>query len=702
MISFMLARIGVDSGLCSFSVPPLSLSLFFSENTSPFHFFFLVFIVFPWMAGWFLPICKEEFDLGSSCTQRSLIDFLNLSFLVMYCLGLLMASLRRQYSNGNQTWHWDFIIVSVCCAVAGIAYFCAGVLALSWGEYGVLNGELGLYFVRGINWLALTVSLSIRPTTSVRAVSLAWWSSFSILISVYNLEILLRDDSSLMIIDAISWPVNLLLLICALRLILQNIVHQNPSKDDLSQPLLSQESGKDTNLSKAGPFGRLTFCWLNPLLRQGYSKPLNHNDIPPLDSEDGALQAYQTFKTVWDLQRQSKSKTSTLVSLALAKCYSKEFLLTGVYALLKTVATATAPILLYAFVWYSYLEERDTYMAILLVGCLVVAKLAESLSQRHWFFGSRRFGMKMRSALMAAIFQKQLQLSSQARRRHATGEIVNYIAVDAYRLGDFPWWFHMSWCMPLQLLLSAATLFGTVGLGALPGLIPLTICAILNIPFAKMLQGYQAKFMVAQDERLRATSEVLNNMKIIKLQSWEEKFRKTIESLRDVEFNWLGETQIKKSYGTALYWMCPTIVSAVIFGGTAAMRTAPLNAGTIFTVMATLRVMAEPVRMLPEVLSMMIQVKVSLDRISVFLLEEEINEEDVKRSPAQDSDRSVKVQGGIFSWEPSAPIPTLKSISFCIRRGEKVAVCGPVGAGKSSLLSAILGEIPKLSGLVSC
>lgn len=611
-----------------------------------------------------------------------------------------MASLRRQYSNGNRTRHWDFIAVSVCCAVTGTAYFCAGVLVLCRGEYGLSNGELVFYFLRGLNWLALAVSLNIRPTNGVRTISLVWWASFSVLISAYNLEILVKDHSGLPILDMISWPVSLLLLICAFRLILQNCAHQNPSKDDLSQPLLGQESGKNAELHKAGLFSRLTFSWLNPLLRLGYSKPLNHNDIPPLDSEDGALQAYQTFKTVWDLQRQGKSKTSNLVSLALAKCYMKEIFLTGLYALLRTVAVTTTPILLYAFVWYSYREERDTYMAFLLVGCLVVIKVVESLSQRHWFFGSRRFGMKMRSAMMAAIFQKQLKLSSQARRKHAAGEIVNYLAVDAYRLGDFPWWFHMVWSMPLQLLLSVATLFGTVGLGALPGLVPLAICAVINIPFAKILQEYQAKCMIAQDERLRATSEILNNMKIVKLQSWEEKFRKMIESLRDVEFKWLTETQIKKSYGTALYWVSPTIVSAVIFGGTATLGTAPLNASTIFTVMATLRVMAEPVRMLPEVLSVMIQAKVSLDRIGVFLLEEEIKEEDVKRSPAQDSDQRVRVHGGVFSWEPNATTTTLENINFSTKRGDKVAICGPVGAGKSSLLFAILGEIPKLSGLV--
>uniref|UniRef100_A0A6V7QR02 ABC transporter C family member 8 n=1 Tax=Ananas comosus var. bracteatus TaxID=296719 RepID=A0A6V7QR02_ANACO len=327
-------------------------------------------------------------------------------------------------------------------------------------------------------------------------------------------------------------------------------------------------------------------------------------------------------------------------------------------------------------------------------------KLAESLSQRHWFFESRRVGMRMRSALMAAVFQKQLKLSSQGRRNHSTGEVVNYIAVDAYRLGDFPYWVHMAWSQPLQLILSIVILFWIVGLGALPGLVPLIICGFLNVPFAKILQGYQSKFMVAQDERLRATSEVLNNMKIIKLQSWEEKYRQMIELLREGEFKWLAETQLKKAYGTALYWMSPTFVSAVILAGTAALKSAPLNASTIFTVLATLRVMSEPVRMLPEVLLMMIQVKVSLDRIKIFLLEDEIKEEDVNRKPLQNTDLCVRVQNGNFSWDQNGPTLTLRDINLSIPRGQKIAVCGSVGAGKSSLLSALLGEIPKISGSV--
>lgn len=198
----------------------------------------------------------------------------------------------------------------------------------------------------------------------------------------------------------------------------------------------------------------------------------------------------------------------------------------------------------------------------------------------------------MRSALMVAVYQKQLKLSSLGRRRHSTGEIVNYIAVDAYRMGEFPWWFHVTWSLVLQLFLSVVILFGIVGLGALLGLVPLLVCGVLNVPFARFLQKCQYEFMIAQDERLRATSEILNSMKIIKLQSWEDKFKSFIESRRDNEFKWLAEAQFKKAYSTLLYWLSPTIISSVIFLGCALFRSAPLNASTIFTVLATLRGMA--------------------------------------------------------------------------------------------------------------
>jgi len=212
-----------------------------------------------------------------------------------------------------------------------------------------------------------------------------------------------------------------------------------------------------------------------------------------------------------------------------------------------------SPLILYAFV--NYLNSRDAKQTNLkeglsIVGFLILSRVVDSVSQRHWFFDSRRSGLKIRLALMVAVYKKQLKLSSSARRRHSTCEIVNYIVVDTYCMGEFPWCFHISWTSAVQLVLSVGVLFGVVGVGALPGLVPLFICGLINVPFAKILQHYMAQFMISQDERLRSTSEILNSMKIIKLQSWEDKFKNLVENLRAKEFIWLSKTQIIKAYGT--------------------------------------------------------------------------------------------------------------------------------------------------------
>ncbi|XP_027391669.1 multidrug resistance-associated protein 4-like [Bos indicus x Bos taurus] len=52
-------------------------------------------------------------------------------------------------------------------------------------------------------------------------------------------------------------------------------------------------------------------------------------------------------------------------------------------------------------------------------------------------------------------------------------------------------------------------------------------------------------------------------------------------------------------------------------------------------------------------------------------------------------------------WDKESETPTLQGLSFTVRPGELLAVVGPVGAGKSSLLCALLGELPPSQGQAS-
>ncbi|KAK3182845.1 hypothetical protein Dsin_030131 [Dipteronia sinensis] len=225
----------------------------------------------------------------------------------------------------------------------------------------------------------------------------------------------------------------------------------------------------------------------------------------------------------------------------------------GVCALLRTLAVVTSPILLDAFVQYSNNEHKTRLGGLLLVGCLMIVKFTESFFQRYWFFNSRRSGMRMRYALMMAIYRKQLKLSGLVKRRHSAGKIINYVEVNAYRMIESMNWFHMGWSLSLQLFLTISVLFKVVGLSGILGLVLVLIIGFLNIHFEKMYNKCESLFKVAQGERLLAMSDVLNNMKIIKLQSWEEKFKNVVDLLRENEHKFLAKSQINKSSSGVLY-----------------------------------------------------------------------------------------------------------------------------------------------------
>ncbi|XP_026449117.1 ABC transporter C family member 8-like isoform X2 [Papaver somniferum] len=648
-------------------------------------------------------ICGGEFSWGSSCTHAAIIDGLNLLFIISLSLLWIIGYFRKQIIRGNNTrTDWLLVVVSVCCAVNAIAHFSVSL----WGALQkdpLIDFSWAVYLFRGLIWIFVSLSLIVPLIKWASVLILVWWISFSLLNSIQYVETLVKNEK-IRILDLVSWFVNLLLLFCALGHYRRLLVSKYNQDEALSEPLLTAKGETNrSGLGNANLFSKLTFSWLNSFMSRGHIKPLVLEDIPNLVPEDEAFTAYQAFFHAWELLRSQKSSenNSNLVLRALAKVYFKEMILVGIFAFLRTLSVVVSPLLLYGFVNYSTRKDESSSHGISLVGLLVTIKVVESLCQRQFHFNSRRFGMRMRSALMVAVYQKQLKLSSLGRKNHSTGEIVNYIAVDAYRMCEFPFWFHSVWTYSVQLPLAVGLLFGVVGLGALPGLVPLLTCAVLNVPFAKMLQTCQTQFMVAQDERIRATSEVLNNMKIIKLQSWEDNFKNLVESLRDREFKWLSKSQLLKSYGTALYWMSPTLISSVVFLGCVFLKSASLNASTIFTILATLRTMSEPVRMIPEALSAIIQVKVSLDRLNRFLLDDELtNENIVKKNQQQNCGFDILIKSGVFSWELDLAVPTLRRVDFAVKRGQKIAVCGPVGAGKSSFLSAILGEVPKISGSV--
>ncbi|KAH9614566.1 hypothetical protein KSS87_015012 [Heliosperma pusillum] len=222
---------------------------------------------------------------------------------------------------------------------------------------------------------------------------------------------------------------------------------------------------------------------------------------------------------------------------------------------------------------------------------------------------------------------------------------------------------------------------------------------LVNFPLSTLFDKYQEKLMESKDKRMKATSEILKNMRILKLQAWEMKFLSKIVELRNVENVWLKKFLYVFAMTTFLFYATPTFVSLVTFG-TCIIIGIPLETGKILTALATFRTLQEPICNLPDSISMIIQTKVSLDRIASFLSLDDLDPSSLEILPRAMSEVAIEISGGNFKWDPSEENPTLKDINLTVHHGMRVAVCGTVGSGKSTLLTCILGEVPKISGIL--
>ncbi|KAJ0103691.1 hypothetical protein Patl1_03991 [Pistacia atlantica] len=473
----------------------------------------------------------------------------------------------------------------------------------------------------------------------------------------------------------------------------------------LQEPLLNGNSNvgsrikakgadKVTPYSNAGLFSLLTFSWMGSLIAVGNKKTLDLEDVPQLDKEDSVAGAFPIFRS--KLEAEGGVTTIKLVKAVVWSAW-KEILLTGFLALLYTMASYVGPYLIDTFVQYLNGKREFENEGYVLVSVFFVAKLVECLSQRNWFFRLQQLGIRIRAVIVAMVYNKALTLSCQAKQGHTSGEIINFMTVDAERVGDFSWYVHDPWMVLVQVALALVILYKNLGLASIATLLATIIVMLANFPLGRLQERFQDKLMESKDKRMKATSEILRNMRILKLQGWEMKFLSKVVELRKSEAGWLKKYVYTSAMTSFVFWGAPTFVSVATFGACMLLGI-PLESGKILSALATFRILQEPIYNLPDTISMIIQTKVSLDRLASFLCLDDLQTDVIEKQPRDSSDTAINIVDANFSWNIYSPNQTLRDINLKVFHGMRIAVCGTVGSGKSSLLSCILGEVPKISG----
>ncbi|XP_024411181.2 ATP-binding cassette sub-family C member 2 [Desmodus rotundus] len=512
----------------------------------------------------------------------------------------------------------------------------------------------------------------------------------------------------------------------------------------------SERDGSSENPSFTASFlSSITFSWYDSIVLKGYKRPLTLEDICDVNEQSKTKTLVNKFEThmarellkarqalqkrrqkntqrdsgtrLHDLSKsqsqsqdvlvleeaeKKKKKSGTtedfpkswLVKALFKTFYSiilKSFLLKVVHDLLMFLNPQLLKLLI------SFANDEDSYMwtGYLYSILFFIVALIQSLCLQYYFQLCFMLGVKVRTTVMASVYKKALSISNRAKKQYTVGETVNLMSVDAQKLMDVTNFIHLLWSNVLQITLSIYFIWIELGPSVLAGVGVMLLLIPVNGIIAIKSKAIQAKNMKRKDQRLKIMNEILNGIKILKYFAWEPSFRNQVYDIRKKELkNLLHFGQMQTMMMFILY-LIPVLVSVITFSVYVLVDSNNiLDAQKAFTSITLFNILRFPMSMLPMVISSMLQATVSTERLEKYLGGDDLDTSAIRSEC--NFDKVVQFSEASFTWDQDLEA-TIRDVNLDIMPGQLVAVVGTVGSGKSSLMSAMLGEMENVHGHIT-
>ncbi|KDO34405.1 hypothetical protein SPRG_19137 [Saprolegnia parasitica CBS 223.65] len=444
---------------------------------------------------------------------------------------------------------------------------------------------------------------------------------------------------------------------------------------------------------------RAVYAWVQPLLSLGNDRQLQPDDIWPLEARLQCKTVSAAFEPAF--------RSTRSIARAVASVYGGRLLVIGLVQAITVGCTLYGPIVLQQIL--VAVESGPAMDVTYVLGTIVALFLVRSLQAlltAHATYANQLVTVQLTSALQHLLFQKALLLDASARKATTAGELANLFSTDIQTIITFSAASNQIWLIPLQVVVILAMLYRVIGwstfVGA--GVIVLTLAA--NHVLANAQRNAFKTLMAQKDARMKVVHEVFGSIQVIKLNAWEEKFSDKLTRLRDAELRTMHHIIVLQSWFVALLYAAPVVVSIVSLAIYALVMRQSLTPATVFTALSLFTLLRGPMMFLPQIVANLMQAVVALKRIMEFLNMDE-KDNDVVKTPETISTSElnayaekkidIEIADATFAWDVSGK-PLFHGINLQIKRGEFVLVHGAVGEGKSSLMSALLGEMHKRHG----
>ncbi|XP_072470801.1 multidrug resistance-associated protein 1-like isoform X3 [Notamacropus eugenii] len=403
---------------------------------------------------------------------------------------------------------------------------------------------------------------------------------------------------------------------------------------------------------------KMTYSWFNSVIILGYKKPLEREDLFELNDSDSSYNVCPIFEKQWRKsiltnKKKQKPKKSSLLH-ALWNTFNVFLIQVALFKVFADILSFISPLIMKQMI--------------------LLCENRHDLGWNGYGYAVTLFIVTILQTLVLQLYQRFNMLNSAKIKTAVIGLLYK------------------------KILMAILLLWQELGPSVFAGVAVLVLVIPINALVANRIKMLKKRQTKNKDQQIKLLNEILQGIKILKLYAWEPSYQKKITEIRK------HELEIQKSSGyltvfSMLTLTClPFLVSLATFGVYFLLDEGNiLTANKVFTSMSLFNILRLPLFDLPAVISTVVQTKISLGRLQDFLHAEELNPEDIETY--YPGNYAIIFTDASFTWEKNQT-PTLNDLNIKIPEGALVAIIGQVGSGKSSMLSAILGEMEKLKGTV--
>ncbi|XP_053398618.1 ATP-binding cassette sub-family C member 5-like isoform X2 [Mercenaria mercenaria] len=480
-------------------------------------------------------------------------------------------------------------------------------------------------------------------------------------------------------------------------------------------------SSKDGKLpiNKVGFFSYLFVTWLSPLVWKMFrnrSQPVAEGDIWECSDQEGVAANTERMVRLWNEEIEKRGeKKASFINVWIQFIRTRTLITLSILTLNALATFTSSAFLVNQVVGYLESTEDNIAFGLGLTAAMLGCEMIRAISFSTLMIFSAQTGTRFRSGFMGIMYDKLLKL--RVVKGKTNSEIINIFSVDSYRVYMATWAVTFLISVPIYLIIGTVYCYTLIGYWCFVSIGTFVVCYFGQTLLTKFISTLRKQCAQYTDLRVRRMGEILNSMKFIKMYAWEKPFNDAIIDVRKSEQKYMLYSALLNAVIGSIIPVTPTIASVI----TITIYTAAgnnLTASTAFAVIGTMNFLRIIVALIPFSLRAYGEAKVSFARLKRLLLMEEHS---IPSTEVFNKDNVVEIKAANFIWDivldqssqldaeknkrkssvtsldlsrrESISNFALSDINLEVQQGKLIGICGAVGSGKSSLMSAVMGRM---------